>query len=139
MPKSRGRKSKPGQTARDRAARHRREDRERFADGQIAMHFGAVSDLTDEEQCEQVRKVTHDRVLDATKNVLASGVAWYTVPATDMPGCLALLGDAEVMTAEQREHRDGMVEFLEANPGGGLIAATVRYLPGQDRRKAHLS
>lgn len=139
MPKSRGRKSKPGQAERDRAARLRREERDLFAEAQVAMQFGAVSDFGDAEQLDQVRQVTHDRVIAATAGHRASGVTWHHVPATDMPGCLALLGDAATLTAEQIVNRAGLIEFLEANPEGGLVVATCRWLRSQDRRKANLS
>lgn len=136
MPESRGRKSKPGQAARDRARRARQAQRD---NEWVAMQFGAVGDLSIEEDCELVRQTTHDRVIEETARYRSSGVAWYTIKATDMEQCRAFIGNAGAATPEMQKARDELIEFLEANPAGGLIVATVRCLRGQDKNKAHLS
>lgn len=138
MPQSRGRRHKPGEKARKRARAQRRNA---DPDYWVCMQFGAVADVNDAESVEQVKQVTHDRVLAATAGRITSGVSWRIIPAAEhLDACRELIATAGGEDPDAVKAREGLLDYLEATETAGLIVASVDVLrQGQDRGKANLS
>lgn len=87
---------------------------------------GGVADRNDEPAMEQAKKALHDRVVEDLGMSRTSGVTWLVFDADD--GAIDALRKYfpdDDMDTEHRKNRDGLISYLEENPGGALIIATA--------------
>lgn len=83
---------------------------------------GAIEDRQDTEALEHAKKVLHDRVIDDLGMTRTSAVTWMIWDADD--GAIEAVRD-HLDTEEHGKNRDGLIAYLEENPGGALIIATA--------------
>lgn len=80
------------------------------------VHVGAVADKHDKRAVDEVKTVTHDRVVRDAGELRVSGVTWGFV---DPPNAAKVLRDLGFPW----DQIAGMAKFLAENPEGSLVIA----------------